>query len=160
MTQPPDSSASPPRQLTGGVDVDAVAAAVRSCSYVDDLDGGPFNTFATYLPGRKVPGVRVRSGRVMVQVRSRWGVPVPKVGKQIRTAVSPFIPGQILDIVISDIADPPTPQPVPDPIESEVGWTSSSDSTTVAPSSASIIPTEAETRTSSLPAWPPSRPNV
>jgi len=161
MTHSPDISASSPRQLTGGVDVDAIAAVVRSCSYVDDLDGGPFNTFATYLPGHTVPGVRVRSGRVMVQVRSRWGVPIPQVGEQVRSAVSPFILGKILDITVSDIADQPMPQPVPaDPTESEVAWTSSSDGATVAPSSASIIPTEVETRTSSLPASPPSRPTV
>lgn len=155
MTQPPGTSLTPPPQQVDGVDVDAVAAAVRACLDVDDLDGGPFDAVASYLPGRRVPGVRVASDRVTVQLRSRWGVPLPLIGQQVRAAVLPLVAGRKLDIVVSDIADPPEMQPAPiDAGESEVAWTSGSDS--VAHSSASITPTEAETPTSSLPASPPS----
>lgn len=157
MTDPAGASPSAAAQLAGGVDVDAVAAAVRACPGVDDLDGGPFDAVASYLPGRRVPGVRVSTNRVMVQVRGRWGVPLPQVGDQVRAAVHPFLAGRRLDIVVSDIADPPPPVPE-NRSESETAWGSSSDNATVVPSSASTIPTGAEIPPSSSPALPPSTP--
>ena len=72
MTVPPAGSA-PRSAVIDGIDVDAVAAAVRGCPGVSGLDGGPFGGVASYLPGRKVEGIVVRDGRVIVQVRSRWG---------------------------------------------------------------------------------------
>ncbi|MGI8668005.1 MAG: hypothetical protein ACR2N4_18570 [Jatrophihabitans sp.] len=157
MIQPSSAARTPRPALIDGVDVDAVAAAVRSCVDVDDLDGGPLDTVASYLPGRRVPGVRVGSDRVTVQLRSRWGAPVPQVGQQVLAAVRPLVAGRKLDIVVSDIADPPEFQAtLTDPSESEVVWTSSSDSATAEPSSASIIPTVAETPTNSSPVSRPS----
>jgi hypothetical protein len=62
----------PAPAVIDGVDVDAVAAAVAGCTGVSALDGGRFGEVASYVPGRKVPGVVVGDGRVTVQVRSRW----------------------------------------------------------------------------------------
>lgn len=96
----------PATQLVDGVDVDAVAAAVRACPGVDDLAAGPRGSAASYLPGRTVAGIAVTAQRVTVQVRSQWGVPVSQVAPQVRAAVSTLVGGRVVDIVVADIADP------------------------------------------------------
>jgi len=94
-----------------GVDVDAVAAAVQACPDVSGLDGGKFGEVASYLPGRKVPGVVIGDGRVKVQVRSRWGVPAPYLAAMITAVVAPLTRGRPVDVVIGDIDDPPGTPP-------------------------------------------------
>ena len=101
----PGSEAAP--ALTGGVDVDAVAEVVRGCPGVAGLDGGRFGEVASYLPGRTVPGVVVSGGRVLVQVRSRWGVPAPALATAITRALRPVTGDRPVDVVIGDIDDPP-----------------------------------------------------
>ena len=106
MTVPPADSASG-SAVIDGIDVDAVAAAVRGCPGVSGLDGGPFSGVASYLPGRKVEGVVVRDGRVIVQVRSRWGVPAPELAAVITAMLAPLTGNRPVDLVIADIDDPP-----------------------------------------------------
>jgi hypothetical protein len=103
----------PGSAVVNGVDVDALAAAVRSCPGVDDLDGGPLGSIATYLPGRKLPGIRIGSDRVTIQVRGMWDVPVAELVAQVRLAVAPFIGGRTVDIVVADLADPAPPDSAP-----------------------------------------------
>jgi hypothetical protein len=111
MTTSPFSG-TPGPAVIDGVDVDAVAAAVRACAGVAELDGGRFGEVASYLPGRKVPGVVVSDRRVLVQVRSRWGIPAPELAALITTVLAPLIRGYPVDVVVADIDDPPgTPQP-------------------------------------------------
>jgi uncharacterized membrane protein YedE/YeeE len=95
-----------------GIDVDAVAVAAAGCPGVSALDGGPFGEFATYLPGRKVPGVVVGDGRVTVQVRSRWGVPAAGLAAMIAAVLAPLTGRRPVDVVIADIDDPPATLPV------------------------------------------------
>ena len=157
------TSLNPNPELVDGVDVDAVAAAVRSCAGVDDLDGGQLGSVASYLPGRTMAGIKVTADRVTVQVRSRWAVPIAAVGDQVRAAVVPIIAPRVLDIVVSDIADPPVEEPAAlpaGPSEGGAAWTPSSTDMIVAPSSAPITPIAAEIPTSSSRDWPPttSRP--
>jgi hypothetical protein len=106
MTLPVPGSA-PDLALTGGVDVDAVAAVVRGCAGVAGLDGGRFGEVASYLPGRTVTGVVVSGARVLVQVRSRWGVPAPALATAITRALRPVTGDRTVDVVIGDIDDPP-----------------------------------------------------
>ena len=106
MTVPPADSA-PRSAVIDGIDVDAVAAAVRGCPGVSGLDGGPFSGVASYLPGRKVEGVVVRDGRVIVQVRSRWAVPAPELAAVIAAMLAPLTGNRPVDVVIADIDDPP-----------------------------------------------------
>lgn len=105
MTAPP--SAGPGTALVDGVDIDAVAAVVRSCAGVSSLDGGPFGEVASYLPGRVVAGVAVDGGRVLVQVRSRWGVPAADLAALITVALAPLTGPRPVDVAIADIDDPP-----------------------------------------------------
>ena len=93
-------------QLVDGVDVEAVAMAVRSCAGVDDLATGALGSVATYLPGRTVAGVAVAQDHVIIQLRSRWGVPTGTVAGQVRSAVAALVGPRRVDIVVADIADP------------------------------------------------------
>jgi hypothetical protein len=106
VTVPPADTAAR-SAVIDGIDVDAVAAAVRACSGVSGLDGGPFSGVASYLPGRKVEGIVVRDGRVIVQVRSRWGVPAPELAVMITAMLAPLTGNRPVDLVIADIDDPP-----------------------------------------------------
>ena len=106
MTVPPADSASG-SAVIDGIDVDAVAAAVRGCPGVSGLDGGPFSGVASYLPGRKVEGIVVRDGRMTVQIRSRWAVPAPELAAVITAMLAPLTGNRPVDVVIADIDDPP-----------------------------------------------------
>jgi hypothetical protein len=106
MTVPPADSA-PESAVIDGIDVDAVAAAARACPGVSGLDGGPFSGVASYLPGRKVEGIVVRDGRVIVQIRSRWAVPAPELAARITATLAPLTGSRPVDVVIADIDDPP-----------------------------------------------------
>ncbi len=106
MTVPPVDSVSG-SAVIDGIDVDAVGAVVRGCPGVSGLDGGPFSGVASYLPGRKVEGIMVRDGRVIVQIRSRWAVPAPELAAVITAALGPLTGNRPVDVVIADIDDPP-----------------------------------------------------
>lgn len=98
--------------VAGGVDLDAVAAAVRACPGVDDLDGGPVNAkLATYLPGRKIDGLKITDDTLTVQIRGMWDVPVAEVGAQIRHAVAHLAAARVVDIVVADLSPAPGYEP-------------------------------------------------
>jgi hypothetical protein len=101
---PPGSSAA---AVIDGINVDAVAAAVQVCPGVSGLDAGRFGEVASYLPGRRVQGVAVRTDSVTVQVRSRWGVSAPDLLSQITAALTPLIGGRRVEVVVADIDEPP-----------------------------------------------------
>jgi hypothetical protein len=123
MTVPPADSA-PGSAVIDGIDVNAVAAAVRACPGVSGLDSGPFGGVASYLPGRKVEGIVVRDGRVIVQIRSRWAVPAPELAAVITAMLDPLTGNRPVDLVIADIDDPPgapTPGVLPNASRSRPG---------------------------------------
>lgn len=144
--------------LVDGIDVDAIAAAVRGCPAVDDLDSGPLGGIATYLPGRRVPGIRISESRVEVSVRGAWNTPVAEIATQVRSVLAPLTGGRIIDIVLTDVADPvsaavPADVAAADPPTGNTveSWTtpSSRDERSGATSSAPTIPTAAEIRPNS-----------
>jgi hypothetical protein len=90
-----------------GINVDAVAAAVRACPGVSELDGGQYGEVTTYLPGRVIRGVVADDGRVRVQVRSAWGTEAPLLAAAITAALAPLTGIRPVDVVIADIDDPP-----------------------------------------------------
>ena len=92
--------------VVDGVDVDAVAAAARSCAAVDDLCAGAWGGVVSYLPGRQVAGVRVTRDHVVISVRARWGIPVSELAAQIRAAVTSLVAPRRVDVVVADLAEP------------------------------------------------------
>jgi hypothetical protein len=104
--------------LIDGVDADAVASATRGCPDVEDLCAGSLGDVATYLPGRRLPGVRIDREAVLVQVRSRWNTPAATVAREIRAAVAGLAPGRRIDVTIAEVGDPPA---APSPAEPNPG---------------------------------------
>ena len=142
MTLPESAAGAGSSAVIDGVDVDAVAAAVRACPGVDDLFSSPTAVISSYLPHRQVGGVRVRPDAVAIQIRSRWGVSVPAVGAQVQAAVLGLVGGRDVDVLVAEVADPAPPG------ESGIVWTNTSDAF-AATSSGPIIPTTVETPPSS-----------
>jgi hypothetical protein len=99
---------------------DGFAAAVLACPDVVRLsrvlpgahiDGVSADVeVATYLPGRRVAGVRVRPDGVTVRVVCRYGPTVDELAAQVRDAVAGVWPGcPRIDVVIDDLEVPPVP---------------------------------------------------
>jgi len=118
--------------VVDGVDLDAVAIAVRACSAVADLYTGPTaESVATYLPGRRISGLKLARDAVTIQVRSLWDVPAVRVAEQIRPAVRPYVGGRRIDVVIADLTPPPGYGPVEDNDRSELPVDDTLSATTV-----------------------------
>jgi hypothetical protein len=93
------------------LDPDSIAAAARRCPAVADLHGGGPVQVATYLPGRRVDGVRVTDDRVLVSVVAAWGVPLVALTDQVRAAVAPLAGGRPVDVHVADVRLPGEEQP-------------------------------------------------
>jgi DNA-binding transcriptional LysR family regulator len=85
-----------------------VAAAVTAHPAVAGLHGGPFGAVATYLPGRRLVGVRIGEGDepVEVAVVLRPDRPIPDVVRALRREVSALCGGAAVDITVADIVVP------------------------------------------------------
>ena len=116
----------PPQALIDGVNLDAVAAAVRSCPAIDDLSSGPWGGVVSYLPGRQLAGVRVASDHVLISVRGRWGVPAAEMARQVRTAVAGLVGSRRVDLEVADLTDAPGEAPAGEPREEVSSWPTSS----------------------------------
>lgn len=127
--------------VVDGVDVDAVASAVRGCGGVDDLCSGPWGGVVSYLPGRQVPGVRVAPDHVLISVRGRWGVPVADLAGQIRGAVGRLAAPRRVDIVVADLSDGAAGTPAGGQRDEVSSWMSSPGGMPAVSSSAPITPT-------------------
>lgn len=95
-----------------GVDVDAVYAAVAECPGVAGLGSRLPGAIATYLPGRRVPGVRVTAELVELEVRTLWGSSAVRVAASIRSALAHVVVGRPVAVTIADIELPDEPAPV------------------------------------------------
>ena len=82
---------------------DALAAAALACPSVVALSGGRVGEVATYLPGRRVTGVRVTDGRVEVHVVARYGPTCAEIASQVRAAVQPLTGGLPVWVGIDDL---------------------------------------------------------
>ena len=128
--------------VVDGVDLDAVAAAARSCAAVDDLCSGAWGGVVSYLPGRQVAGVRVARDHVVISVRARWGIPVSELVSQIRAAVTSLVAPRRVDVVVADLAESGAPAPAGAHGEEGTPWrTASPGDVPGASSSAPTTPT-------------------
>jgi hypothetical protein len=111
-----------PAGLVDGVDVDAVASAVHGCVSIDDLYSSPSASVASYLPGRRVAGIRIADSSVTIQVRSQWGVAAGDLAREVRDAVRPWVGNRWVDVVIADVTDAPEVNPV-ESSDGQRSWT-------------------------------------
>jgi hypothetical protein len=99
--------------LVDGVDVDAVDDAVLRCAHVAVLGSGLAGGAATYLPGRRIEGVRVTDDALELEVRMAWGSTADQLGSQVRAAVAPLAAGKRVDVSITDIVEAIRPTETP-----------------------------------------------
>lgn len=78
--------------MTFGVEIDAdrIATAVQAAPDIAGLDGGRYGEIATYLPGRRVIGVRIRPESVTIGVIGRYPATVTDIDACVRAAVGPL----------------------------------------------------------------------
>jgi hypothetical protein len=88
------------------VDVEAVAERAVRCRSVARISTGPFGEVATYLAGRRVPGVRLSNGRLEIHVVACWGAEVPELAGEVREAVRPLAGTVPIDVHVDDIDVP------------------------------------------------------
>jgi len=106
VTDPGAASDGPP------VDAERVAQAVERVPTVARLSAGSTGAeVATYLPGRRVRGVRVADGTVEVHVVARWPAVLPEVGDAVRSAAAPLVGGRAVEVVIDDLDVPGLDEP-------------------------------------------------
>ena len=97
------------------VPAEAVADAALSCPGVVRLATGSPVEVATYLPGRRVHGVRFGDGVVEVHVVARPGAVLPDLARVIRQAVAAVVPSHAIDVYVDDLdMEPETPEPPPE----------------------------------------------
>lgn len=92
----------------------AVAAAVSAHPGVARLDGGPWGTVASHLPGRaRVDGVRLGAGTepVEIAVVARLGVPLPQLADELAAAVRGVLGPVPVDVTFSDVVAAVTAAP-------------------------------------------------
>ena len=97
--------------MTPGPDGEAIAEAVRALPSVASLGGGAVTQVATFLPGTRVAGVRIREDAVEVHLTARYGVPLPGLADSVRAAAALHAAGLPVDVSIDDIEVPGLDQP-------------------------------------------------
>jgi hypothetical protein len=88
-------------------DAAKVAAAVLAHPAVVRLDGGPFGTVASLLPGRqRILGVRIGVGDepVEIAVVARLGTHLPKLAEELGGSVRAVLGAVRVDVTVSDVA--------------------------------------------------------
>lgn len=82
-----------------------MADAVLAHRGVARLDGGPFGTIASYLPGRRLDGVRIGVGDEPVQlaVVARYGMPLPQVAEELGELVRGLLGPVAVEVTFADV---------------------------------------------------------
>ena len=88
------------------VDPAVLVRLVLSCPGVAAMHGGVAGEAATYLPGRRVTGVRILPDSVELHVTSHWPVPARELAAQVWARTGPAVGGRRVDIVIGDVLLP------------------------------------------------------
>ncbi|WP_344256337.1 hypothetical protein [Terrabacter carboxydivorans] len=68
-------------------ELDRLQSAVLAVPGVTGLHGGPYGALATYLPGRRVVGIRRRDDHTEIHVTVGTALPVRHVADDVRRAV-------------------------------------------------------------------------
>lgn len=84
-------------------DADAIAAATLACSAVAELHEGGSRAVATYLPGRRVIGVRVEDQRILVSVVLAAGSSVRVLESEVRGRLASHARGRQVDVHVADV---------------------------------------------------------
>jgi len=80
------------------------AAAALAIPGVTGLHGGEFGTVATYLPGRRVTGIRIDDDGCAVHVTVRYPADLFATAEGVRAAVRAIV-GVPVDVTIEDVIE-------------------------------------------------------
>lgn len=82
-----------------------VSQLVQDHPSVVKLHGGEFGEIATYLPGRRITGVRISDdGRTEISVVLRLDRPLSTVVSELRSTIAARTGGPV-DITVADVAE-------------------------------------------------------
>jgi uncharacterized alkaline shock family protein YloU len=87
---------------------DRLAAAVLAVPGVAALHPGMFGEVGTYLPGRRVAGIRLTDTAVDVHIVVVFGVPVRATAAAVRATVGALQPGAAVNVTVEDVAPAPS----------------------------------------------------
>ena len=82
VTFDPATPAQPPIGREVDRRVDPIVAAVLACPLVAGLHGGRYGQIATYLPGRRVTGIRITEDEVAIHLVARYPTAMDQVARQ------------------------------------------------------------------------------
>ena len=99
MTTPADT---PEPADTATTVAEQVASATLGVPGVAGLHAGSFGEVATYLPGRRVTGVRLRDGDTEVHVVATMGTRLRDLADAVRSVVSPLVDTPVR-VVVEDV---------------------------------------------------------
>ena len=84
---------------------EVVATATLAVPGVNALHAGIVGEVATYLPGRRVNGVRLREDGCEIHVVLDWGSPVRQTADAVRAAIEDLVEGPV-HVTVEDVAAP------------------------------------------------------
>lgn len=90
--------------------VDDIAQVVLDVDGVAALHGGEFGEVATYLPGRKVLGIRIDEHRCDIHFSAEYPSDVNGVARGVRAAVESLVPVPV-SVTVEDIVDTASGRP-------------------------------------------------
>ncbi len=85
---------------------ETLAALVEGCPGVAALSGGSFGEVATYLPGRRVRGIRLDSDLIEVHIVAHWGTPLPALVERLRAVCATVAGTRPIDVYVDDLQVP------------------------------------------------------
>lgn len=85
--------------------VDRVARVVLGVDGVHSLHGGAKGEVGTYLPGRRVSGIRLKGQACEVHVALEWESDIYATAQSVRDALRPEFSGAV-DVVVEDVLSP------------------------------------------------------
>ncbi|GAA4862769.1 hypothetical protein [Actinomycetospora straminea] len=85
-----------------------IAEALLAHPAVAALSGGPFGTLATYLPGRRLPGIVLGDAGEpdRIGVVLRFGAPVGATAAELRRIVAAASGNRRVDVTVTDLEFP------------------------------------------------------
>ncbi|MGB3356550.1 MAG: hypothetical protein WBB00_27765, partial [Mycobacterium sp.] len=89
--------------MTDAEPADTVAAIVRAVPGVAELHSGMFGEVGTYLPGRRVPGIRIGDDTIDVHITVWQGAAVRDTAAAVRAAVAASRPGTPVNVTVEDV---------------------------------------------------------
>jgi hypothetical protein len=101
-------------------DLDLVAAAVLATPSVMSLAAG-LGAAATFLPGRRINGLRMTPDELEVHIVAGYGVNLPNLAADVRSRVQRIVGTRQVSVYVEDVVLPEPELALPAPGEGPAG---------------------------------------